>query len=221
MFNYLDHSQLHKRMASFSMEDFVGNGSLKELLPKLIEEGWDDVPTFKIMNSQDMDGVNMTQQQKDSLEIRSYLHDRALMQYGDRLEAPGKCLPELLGLSTGDLSTQFGIKRGHIARFTDRTIACAAAPLPPSFNSIKMQSTTRSPAGSSTNYDVSAERSMVDLRIKDGHIFKAIVAAAPAEPRASGCVQPPPIVDNVAPYSAIENISMQKLRNIRLGRNVW
>ncbi|KAF5941631.1 hypothetical protein HYC85_019273 [Camellia sinensis] len=191
-------------MASFSMEDFVGNGSLKELLPKLIEEGWDDVLTFKIMNSQDMDGVNMTQQQKanflkfspkfdvfkndqsyssvtskgftwyilqDSLEITSYLYDRALMQYGDRLEASGKCLPELLGLSTGDLSTQFGIKRGHIARFTDRTIACAAAPLPPSCalpsrrrtttlptsnsiyksefisaNTIKMQSMTRSPA---------------------------------------------------------------------------
>ncbi|KAL7218598.1 hypothetical protein ACSBR2_011795 [Camellia fascicularis] len=186
-------------MASFSIEDFVGNGSLKELLPKLIEEGWDDVLTFKIMNSQDMDGVNMTQQQKfspkcdvfkndqsyssvtskgftwyilqDSLEIRSYLHDRALMQYGDRLEASGKCLPKLLGLSTGDLSTQFGIKRGHIARFTDRTIACVAAPLPPScalplrrrtttlptsnsiyksefisVNSIKMQSMTRSPA---------------------------------------------------------------------------
>ncbi|KAF5939233.1 hypothetical protein HYC85_023492 [Camellia sinensis] len=172
----------------------------------------------------------------DSLEIRSYLHDRALMQYGDRLEASGKCLPELLGLSTGDLSTQFGIKRGHIACFTDRTIACAAAPLPPScalpsrrrtttlptsnsiyksefisVNSIKMQSMTRSPARSNTNYDVSAERSMVDLKIKDGHIFKGIVAAAPAEPRACGCVQPPPIVDNVAPYSAIENISMQKL----------
>ncbi|KAL7163678.1 hypothetical protein ACSBR2_039739 [Camellia fascicularis] len=255
-------------MASFSMEDFVGNGSLKELLPKLIEEGWDDVPTFKIMNSQDMDGVNMTQQQKanflkfslkfdvfkndqsyssvtskgftwyflqDSLEIRSYLHDRALMQYGDRPEASAKCLPKLLGLSTGDLSTQFGIKRGHIARFTDRTIACAAAPLPPScalpsrrtttlptsnsiyksefisVNSIKMQSMTRSPARSSTNYDASAEQSMVDLKIKDGHIFKGIVAAAPAEPRACGCVQPPPIVDNVAPYSAIENISIQKL----------
>ncbi|KAI7993983.1 Peroxiredoxin-like 2A [Camellia lanceoleosa] len=74
-----------------------------------------------------------------------------------------------------------------------------------------MQSMTRSPARSSTNYDVSAEQSMVDLKIKDGHIFKGIVAAAPAEPRACGCVQPPPIVDNVAPYSAIENITIQKL----------
>lgn len=51
-------------MASFSVEDFVGNGCLKELLPKLLEEGWDDVPTLKIMNSEDMKAVNMTQQQK-------------------------------------------------------------------------------------------------------------------------------------------------------------
>lgn len=51
-------------MASFSVEDFIGNGCLKELLPKLLEEGWDDVPTLKIMNSEDMKAINMTQQQK-------------------------------------------------------------------------------------------------------------------------------------------------------------
>lgn len=51
-------------MASFSVEDFVGDGCLKELLPKLLEEGWDDVPTLKIMNSDDMKVINMTQQQK-------------------------------------------------------------------------------------------------------------------------------------------------------------
>lgn len=51
-------------MASFSVEDFVGNGVLKDLLPTLLEEGWDDVPTLKVMNSEDMDAINMTQQQK-------------------------------------------------------------------------------------------------------------------------------------------------------------
>lgn len=51
-------------MASFSIEEFVGSGILKELLPKLLEEGWDDVPTLKIMNLEDMDAMNMTQQQK-------------------------------------------------------------------------------------------------------------------------------------------------------------
>jgi len=42
-------------MASFSIDEFVGNGVLKGLLPKLLEEGWDDVPTLKIMTSEDMD----------------------------------------------------------------------------------------------------------------------------------------------------------------------
>lgn len=51
-------------MASFSVDDFVGSGTLKELLPLLVEEGWDDVPTLKLMNSEDKDSLNMTQRQK-------------------------------------------------------------------------------------------------------------------------------------------------------------
>ncbi len=51
-------------MGSFLMEDFVGGGSLKELVPKLLEEGWDDVPTLKLMNAEDMNAMNMTQRQK-------------------------------------------------------------------------------------------------------------------------------------------------------------
>lgn len=51
-------------MASFAIEDFIGNGSLQGLLPKLLEEGWDDVPTLKIMNADDMNELNMTQRQK-------------------------------------------------------------------------------------------------------------------------------------------------------------
>ncbi|KAF2312762.1 hypothetical protein GH714_039938 [Hevea brasiliensis] len=131
-------------MSSFSIEDFAGNGVLKELLQKLLEDGWDDVPTLKIMSAEDMDAINMTQRQKDALEIRSYLHDRALMQ-------------------------------------------------------------------SSINYDKSLEQSLADFKIKDGYIFKGIVAAGPAEPRACGCVQPPPVVDEVAPYAFIEKISVEKL----------
>ncbi|KAL0430034.1 UNVERIFIED_CONTAM: hypothetical protein Sradi_0629400 [Sesamum radiatum] len=223
-------------MASFSIEDFVGNGFLRELLPKLLDEGWDDVPTLKIMNSEDMDEIGMTRQQKDALEIRSYLHDRALMQYGDQLEASGKSLPELLSLSTLDLSSQYGMKRGHIARFMDRTSACAADPVPAlytvptrrqnnlasrnssmyrsqnsSANSRKLQSMTRSAGRSNSHSDFSLEQSLASFKIKDGYVFKGVVAAMPAEPRACGCVQPPPIVESVAPYSAIENVSIQKL----------
>ncbi|KAL5759296.1 hypothetical protein ACOSQ2_018134 [Xanthoceras sorbifolium] len=220
-------------MASFSMEDFLGDGSLKGQLPKLLEEGWDDVPTLKLMNSEDMDAINMSQQQKDALEIRSYLHDRALMQYGDVLETSGKGLPQLLNLSTGDLSSQFGMKRGHIARFMDRTSACDspqptlhALPLRKTTsktsrtnsiykvygsNSTKMKNRIGSLQRYNTNYDKSLEQSLADFKIKDGYIFKGIVAAGPPEPRVCGCVKPPPVTENVAPYSAIENISIQKL----------
>ncbi|XP_039029126.1 uncharacterized protein LOC120163207 [Hibiscus syriacus] len=212
-------------MASFSIKDFVGDGVLKELLPKLLEEGWDDVPTLKIMNSDDMDAINMTQNQKDALEIRTYLHDRALMQYGDKLEASKKCLPELLNLRTEELSSRFNMKRGHIARFTDRGNACTD-PLPKSYglaarqntaipsrnNTIlKIQSIAKSFSRSSTYNNRSLEESLADFKIKDGYIFKGIVAARPAEARACGCVQPPPVVDSVAPYATIENISVQRL----------
>ncbi|KAG8498790.1 hypothetical protein CXB51_005134 [Gossypium anomalum] len=186
-----NHSLFQQTMASFSIEDFVGDGVLKELIPS-----WDDVPTLKIMNPEDMDAINMTQHQKDALEIRTYLHDRALMQYGDKLEASRKSLPELLNLSTEDLSSQFGMKRGHIARFTDRNNKCTD-PLPKSYGlpprkltkytTYKMQTIRKSFCRSSTNNDRSLEESLADFKIKDGYIFKGIVAAGPAEPRA--CVQ--------------------------------
>lgn len=51
-------------MASFTVEEFVGNGVLKEMLPKLVEDGWDDVPTLKLMNLEDMDAISMTTKQK-------------------------------------------------------------------------------------------------------------------------------------------------------------
>ncbi|CAL5381630.1 unnamed protein product [Camellia sinensis] len=111
-------------MTYFSVEDFVGNGALKGILPKLLEEGWDDVRNLKLMKSEDMDAINMTQQQKDALEMRSYLHDRALMQYGDKLEDSGKSLAKLLELSNDDLSAQFGMKRGHTASFLEKSISC-------------------------------------------------------------------------------------------------
>ncbi|KAJ8760569.1 hypothetical protein K2173_015236 [Erythroxylum novogranatense] len=218
-------------MASYSMEDFVGNGALNELLPKLLEEGWDDVPTVKLMNSEDMDVLNMTQRQKDALEIRTYLHDRVLMQYGDMLEASGKCLPEILSLSTKEITTQFGLKRGHLVRFTNRT-GLRTEHLHTSYSlprrtmtgktsdndtifkssgsarSMKMQ--LRSNAGVYYD-DKSVEQSVADLKVKDGHIFEGIVSAGPPEPRLCGCLAPPPVVDMVSPYSCIGNISIQKM----------
>ncbi|XP_062111285.1 uncharacterized protein LOC133822844 isoform X1 [Humulus lupulus] len=217
-------------MASFAIDEFVGNGVLKELLPKLLEEGWDDVPTLKIMSLEDMDAINMTQHEKDALEIRSYLHDRSLMQYADKLELSRACLPELLSLSTSDLSSQFGMKRGHIARFMDRTGPCtdpkpSSHALPPTrangtafrnnsmksfgqVNSERLRSITRPMARNSSKQ---LEQSLADFKIGDGYTFKGIVSAGPAESRACGCVKPPPVVEQVASYSTIENISVQKL----------
>lgn len=60
-------------MASFSIEDYVGNGCLKELLPKLLDEGWDDVPTLKVMNAEDMDDIGMTRQHKVGFPIKTFL----------------------------------------------------------------------------------------------------------------------------------------------------
>lgn len=151
------------------------------------------------------------------------------MQYADKMEASGKCLPELLNLSTTDLSTQFDMKRGHIARFVDRTrcddsFKFRAIParrrasiiyrddsIPKSRASNSSNSMIRSYVRSNATSDKSLEQSFADLKIKDGYIFKGIVAAEPAEPRACGCVQAPPVTEQVAPYAAIENISVQKL----------
>ncbi|KAB5538302.1 hypothetical protein DKX38_015835 [Salix brachista] len=74
-----------------------------------------------------------------------------------------------------------------------------------SVSSKKMQTS------SGMNSDKSLEQLLADFSIKDGYIFKGIAAAGPSEPRACGCVQPPPVVDSVAPYSSIENILAQKL----------
>ncbi|KAL7177783.1 hypothetical protein ACSBR2_031029 [Camellia fascicularis] len=108
-------------MTCFPLEDFVGNGALKGILPKLLEEGWDNVRNLKLMKSEDMDAINMTQQQKDALEMRSYLHHRALMQYGDKLEESGKSLAKLLELSNDDLSAQFLGKKNQLLSFTGTT----------------------------------------------------------------------------------------------------
>ncbi|XP_057743433.1 uncharacterized protein LOC130961515 isoform X1 [Arachis stenosperma] len=204
-------------MASFSVEEFLGNGVLKELLPNLLEEGWEDVPTLKVMNLEDMDSMNMTQKQKEALGIRTYLHDRGLMQYADKIEACGRSLPELLNLSTIDLSAQFDMKRDHIARFIDRTRfsdphrlqALSARRTSMSYKEDRIP--MRLLSNGSNSMMRSNEYSLAEPKIKEGYVFKGIVASEPADPRACGCVQPPPVVDQVAPYSAIENISVQKL----------
>ncbi|KAI5059091.1 hypothetical protein GOP47_0025410 [Adiantum capillus-veneris] len=232
-------------MASFSLEEFVGNGVLKQLLPSLVEEGWDDVPTLKMMSAEDMDAHNLSQQQRDVLEIRTYLHDRSLMEYADKLEASGKGLPELLNLSPATLSTQYGMRRGHVARFIDRAMACGIV-MPPSLTPVPTSrrrssrssftlskgyydgdSLKSSPArsfsgaGSAKSFnsvsDVGREKSMVSVGS-----FKGIVAAAPPEPRFCGFIGPSPVAQDVAPLSVLDKISLQKITpEYRPGADPW
>lgn len=191
------------------MDEFLGDGALRGLVPKLVAGGWDDVPTVKMMNSEDMDMLKITRQQRDALEIRSYLHDRRLMMYADRLEASGRSLAELLNTSTLILASQFDMKRGHIARFVDRASACRIS-MPPTKTSRRALDVRSSYKGSSI-FENSMEKSMMDQKINEGYVFKGIVASEPVEPRLCGCIQPPPMVHDVAPYSLLENISIQKI----------
>lgn len=48
-------------MASYLLEDFVGNGVLKDQVDVLSADGWDDVPTLKMMTPEDMDLLQLTQ----------------------------------------------------------------------------------------------------------------------------------------------------------------
>ncbi|KAJ7554293.1 hypothetical protein O6H91_06G134000 [Diphasiastrum complanatum] len=140
-------------MASYALEDFVGNGALKGIIDRLTADGWDDVPTLKMMNAEDMDTVELTQQQRDAIEIRTYLHDRSLMEYADTLEASGKSLPELLNTSPTVLTSQYGMKRGHVVRFIDRASACGVVlPVNHSLPARKKKTAARKDAGSEHSY---------------------------------------------------------------------
>lgn len=225
----------------------MGNGVLQQLLPTLVEEGWDDVPTLKMMSAEDMDAHNLSQQQKDALEIRTYLHDRSLMEYADKLEASGKGLPELLNLSPSTLSMQYGMKRGHVARFVDRTMACgivmpqSLTPVPSSRRrnsrsssllskaSLDSDSQKSSPARSFSGANLSLPgsaksfNSVSDVgRDKPPGPFKGIVAAAPPEPRLCGFIGPSPVAQDVAPLSVLDKISVQKITpEYRPGADPW
>ncbi|CAN1816557.1 hypothetical protein LINPERHAP1_LOCUS27800 [Linum perenne] len=143
------------------------------------------------MNSEDMNAMNLTRRQKvkiriceDALEIRTYLHDRALMNYGDKLEASGKGLPELIALGN-ELASQFGMKRGHIARFLDKTNACTE-PL-----SKSEAFPIRNPHAPSRNE--SLVQSFASVTSRKMPSMSSVVASGPAEPRACGCIAAPQV----------------------------
>lgn len=90
-------------MASFAVEEFIGDGCLKTLLPMLLEEGWDDVPTLKIMTSEDMAEMNMTQQQKVQLTTKI---DFAIFSFPDTRDLCSNSPMQLLRSSIFSSSPQ-------------------------------------------------------------------------------------------------------------------
>ncbi|PKU76483.1 uncharacterized protein LOC110099495 isoform X1 [Dendrobium catenatum] len=216
-------------MASFAIEEFVGDGVLSGLIPKFVAAGWDDVPTLKMINMEDMELLKLTQQQQEAMELRTYLHDRSLMQYADRMEASKATLTELLSMTTVSLSSQFGMKKGHVSRFVNRENGYSnpkpSSCVPPAMENNVSETSNGSEHNSSKgslhslkshlklnpNYDPPTAKAVLDLKLNDGHVFKGIVASKPAYPRLCGWIQPPPIVNDVASHSSIANISVQKL----------
>jgi hypothetical protein len=53
-------------MASYAVHEFLGQGVLKEITQKLADDGWDDVPTLKMMQAEDMEAIDLTDAQRVS-----------------------------------------------------------------------------------------------------------------------------------------------------------
>lgn len=54
-------------MASYSLNEFLGDGILKDLGGKLADDGWDDVPTLKVIGADDMEALDLTDAQRVSI----------------------------------------------------------------------------------------------------------------------------------------------------------
>ncbi|CAM6041089.1 unnamed protein product [Sphagnum compactum] len=213
-------------MASYELPEFVGNGILKDHMDTLLADGWDDVPTLKMMSPSDMDLLQLTQLQRDALELRIYLHDRSLMQYADKLEASGRNLSELLNTQPSVLTSEYGMKRGHVARFVDRASACG----------IEMPSTLSLPARKITlahqgmrmaynkndNNNGGKSSSMIKSGFQEPVVLRKIAGAATASrgiysaaPNNSahccGMLSPHVGSEEVTPLSVLEKIMIQKI----------
>ncbi|CAK9257300.1 unnamed protein product [Sphagnum jensenii] len=213
-------------MASFELPEFVGNGILKDHMDTLLADGWDDVPTLKMMSPDDMDLLHLTQLQRDALELRIYLHDRSLMQYADKLEASGRNLPELLNTQPSVLTSEYGMKRGHVARFVDRASACGIEM--PSTLSLPARKRTLAHQGMHMTYNKNNNNndgkssSIIKSGFQDPVVLRKIAGAPTARKgiysagptnSAHCCAMPSPYLgpEEVTPLSVLEKIMIQKL----------
>ncbi|KAH7291568.1 hypothetical protein KP509_29G022100 [Ceratopteris richardii] len=171
------------------------------------------------------------------------------MEYADKLEASGMGLPELLNLTPSALNMEYGMKRGHIARFTDRTTVCGIM-MPPSISSLPtarrrsscssfvtsrtyfdMDSSKSSPAHSVTGPDHQGESrksfsSNSNARKEKSPTFsnglKGTAPALPSESRFRGIVGSSSSIKDVASLSVLEKIFVEKVTpEHRPGVNLW
>ncbi|KAK8916532.1 hypothetical protein KSP39_PZI023078 [Platanthera zijinensis] len=213
-------------MSSFDMEEFLGDGVLIGIIPKFIEAGWDDVPALKMINSENMELLKLTQPQKNIL-TRS-IFDAICRQDGSfRIEAsrPSKhdhriSLPAVRHEENSccSLRQKREFFQGLYAEFL-----CSSYKGKQCFmyyrklhvdeygSNKETLHTLKSHLNVNPKYDSSTTKAVLDLKLNEGHVFKGIVASNPADSRLCGCFQPPPVVGDVAPHSSVENISVQKL----------
>ncbi|CAK9268961.1 unnamed protein product [Sphagnum jensenii] len=226
-------------MASYAVHEFLGDGVLKEITQKLADDGWDDVPTLKMMQAEDMEAIDLTDPQRDALELRIYLHDRSLMEYADKMEQAGKNLPELLITSPAELTSLFGMRKADVSRFTDRSLACGIK-MPPTHALMKKartravvapatqkpvsaaaDQTTQVPKADHDHHNNNKTTAVVDAKVLDGRTHsKAIYRAAPTPQLCGFGMSDHAVVEDVTQLSVLENIILQKLTPVhKAGRD--
>lgn len=172
------------------------------------------------------------------MEIRIYLHDRALMEYADKLEATTKTLQELLNTALPVLVHEYGMVRSHAARFLNRQMSGGLI-MPPDLQQRKGGASKTADSGPGQGagthgqlsesmslsakhfvpaYDVNSHSQVEDSQQlhdaadrEDPTEFKGIVAAVPAPPRMCGLVKPPPVVKDVTPLEILERANIKKV----------
>ncbi|KAJ7534738.1 hypothetical protein O6H91_12G001400 [Diphasiastrum complanatum] len=180
---------------------------------------------------------------QEALELRTYLHDRSLMEYADNLETLGKPLSKLLEISPSLLTSPIWHEKRSRGTLCRSSICLRESLHPPCCQAIRgrellHQDTQLMQISHPLNPPAAllsatapvrllkpiAQLGLVKTKERANKLStqKGIVAAAPAMPRLCGILKPFEIVDNVTPLSVLEKIPIQKLTpEYRKGVDPW
>lgn len=59
-------------MASYVLDEFLGAGLLKNMGRIFAADGWDDVPTLKVISAEDMEALDLTDTQRVSASVIAF-----------------------------------------------------------------------------------------------------------------------------------------------------